>query len=49
MSKVGNEARLVQSALDGDLESIRRLADLLTPVVQARVARVLLVFSDWGR
>ncbi|MFO0593614.1 MAG: sigma-70 family RNA polymerase sigma factor [Polyangiaceae bacterium] len=40
---------LVQEAVAGDRRAIRRLVDELTPVVQARVARVLLRYSAASR
>jgi RNA polymerase sigma factor (sigma-70 family) len=39
---IDDPSRLVQRALSGDPESLSRLVAVLTPVVQARVARTLL-------
>jgi DNA-directed RNA polymerase specialized sigma24 family protein len=36
------DATLVQQALEGDRQALRRLVDALTPVIQVRVAQVLL-------
>lgn len=47
MAEVSSE--LVQEAVAGDRRAIRRLIEDLTPVVQARVARVLLRYSAASR